>query len=67
MRELTRAGKTVLVVAHRLGAVAHADNIVVLDGGRLVEQGAHPELLRRDGTYRRLWTHQLTAALGEAA
>ena len=67
VRELTRAGMTVLVVAHRLGAVVHADNIVVLDGGRLVEQGAHPELLRRDGTYRRLWTHQLPAALGEAA
>ncbi|CAA9358187.1 MAG: Bacteriocin/lantibiotic efflux ABC transporter, permease/ATP-binding protein, partial [uncultured Gemmatimonadaceae bacterium] len=67
VRELTRAGTTVLVVAHRLGAVAHADNIVVLDAGRLVEQGTHGELLRRDGVYRRLWAHQLPPVLGEAA
>ena len=67
VRDFAAAGKTVLVVAHRLATVVHADNIVVLDGGRLVEQGTHAELLRRDGAYRRLWAHQVPAAMGEAA
>ena len=48
-------GKTVVVIAHRLSSVAGADNIVVLDGGRVVQQGRHEELLAVSGTYRRLW------------
>src|SRR6185295_12371635 len=50
--------RTVLVVAHRLATVHHADLIVVLDGGRVVELGSHAELLARDGLYRRLHNMQ---------
>ncbi|MEU6131540.1 ABC transporter ATP-binding protein [Saccharopolyspora sp. NPDC047091] len=49
------ARRTTFVVAHRLGTAARADRIVVVDGGRVVEDGAHAELLARDGHYARLW------------
>jgi subfamily B ATP-binding cassette protein MsbA len=48
------AGRTTLVIAHRLSTVRRADRILVLDGGRLVESGTHAELLTRNGLYRRL-------------
>ena len=47
-------GRTVLAVAHRLSTIRHADNIVVLDGNRIVEQGTHQELIQRRGLYWRL-------------
>lgn len=47
-------GRTALIIAHRLSTVYQADRILVLDGGRIVESGAHQELLRRDGLYRQL-------------
>src|SRR6266516_4311281 len=50
--------RTVLVIAHRLATVQHADLIVVLEDGRLVQRGTHPELLAADGLYRRLYNLQ---------
>lgn len=54
LRQLT-AGKTVLIIAHRLKSAAEADRILVLHRGALVEEGSHHELLAREGLYARLW------------
>jgi len=54
-------GRTTLVIAHRLSTVRRADRILVLDGGRIVEQGSHAELLTRRGVYRRLHDMQYFA------
>ncbi|MEV6953827.1 ABC transporter ATP-binding protein [Streptomyces sp. NPDC051183] len=51
-------GRTALVVAHRLSTVAGMDRLVVLDRGRIVEQGTHQELLDAHGAYAKLWQHQ---------
>lgn len=57
LRELSR-GHTTLVIAHRLSTVVGADQILVLDGGRVVERGTHGELLALNGLYSRLWQRQ---------
>jgi ATP-binding cassette, subfamily B, heavy metal transporter len=53
--------RTTLVIAHRLSTVIHADNIIVLDHGEIVEQGTHMELLAKGGLYASLWTRQREA------
>ncbi|MFF5104491.1 ABC transporter ATP-binding protein [Streptomyces sp. NPDC000134] len=59
-------GRTALVVAHRLSTVAGMDRLVVLDHGRVIEQGSHAELLTAGGAYAKLWQHQSGGFLGEA-
>lgn len=61
------SSNTTLVIAHRLSSVVHADEIVVLENGRVVERGAHQWLLRQNGGYAALWKAQLGAAGGAAA
>ncbi len=60
-------GKTVVAIAHRLSTIAAMDRLVVMDAGRIVEQGRHDELLAAGGLYARLWAHQSGGFLGEQA
>ena len=58
-------GKTVIAIAHRLSTIAAMDRLIVLDGGRVVEQGSHDELLAQGGIYAQLWSRQTGGYLGE--
>ena len=57
-------GKTVLAIAHRLSTIAEMDRIVVMEAGRIVEDGTHSELLAREGTYARFWARQSGGFIG---
>ncbi len=61
MLELS-SGRTTFLIAHRLSTIQDADRILVIDGGRIVEQGNHRQLLARDGVYARMWNSQLNNA-----
>jgi len=58
-------GKTVVAIAHRLSTIAAMDRLVVVDQGKIVEQGTHAELLKLGGIYSSLWAHQSGDFLGE--
>jgi ATP-binding cassette, subfamily B, multidrug efflux pump len=64
LRDLMQ-GKTVIAIAHRLSTIAALDRLVVMDQGRIVEQGTHQQLLAQDGLYASLWAHQSGGFLGE--
>ena len=58
-------GKTVIAIAHRLSTIAAMDRLIVLDKGRIVEEGTHAELLANNGLYAKLWAHQSGGFLPE--
>ena len=58
-------GRTAIVIAHRLSTVRRMDRLVVIDGGRIIEQGTHEELLQAAGLYASLWSHQSGGFLGD--
>jgi ATP-binding cassette subfamily B protein len=66
LKELTQ-GQTTIIIAHRLGSLQHADEILVLDNGKVVERGSHDELLALDGHYRQLWDLQSGRGVEEGA
>ena len=57
-------GKTVIAIAHRLSTIAQMDRLIVLDQGRIVEQGSHNELIASGGIYAQLWAHQTGGFIG---
>ena len=58
-------GKTVIAIAHRLSTIAAMDRLIVMDQGRIIEQGTHAELLQTNGVYAHLWQHQSGGFLGQ--
>ncbi len=65
--ETLMENKTVIAIAHRLSTIAAMDRLIVLDEGRIIEQGSHQELLQQQGVYAQLWAHQTGGFIGELA
>ena len=63
LNEFKAQGKTMIVIAHRLSTIAHADNILVMKEGKVIEQGTHRELLAQSSVYKSMWEKQ-SVALG---
>jgi len=64
LREVSK-GRTTLTIAHRLSTIVDADEIIVLDGGKIVERGRHHQLLTRNGAYAAMWKRQQASGEGE--
>ena len=62
--ELMR-GKTVIAIAHRLSTIAALDRLIVIDEGKIIEEGTHTALIAKHGLYAQLWAHQSGGFLGE--
>ena len=60
-------GKTVIAIAHRLSTIAQMDRILVLDGGKIVEDGSHGALLKKGGLYSEFWARQSGGFIGAEA
>ncbi|MEA2513737.1 MAG: ATP-binding cassette, subfamily bacterial MsbA, partial [Thermomicrobiales bacterium] len=65
--ETLMEGRTTFIIAQRLSSVREADQILVLEGGRIVERGTHPELLQGNGFYRELYDMQVRDRMSEVA
>ncbi|RXQ06121.1 ABC transporter ATP-binding protein [Vibrio parahaemolyticus] len=63
--EVLMEGKTVIAIAHRLSTIAAMDRLIVMDDGKIIEQGSHHELLQLGGVYAQLWKHQTGGFLSE--
>ncbi len=63
--ETLMKGKTVMVIAHRLSTIMRMDRIVVIEDGKVADQGTHAELLKKDGLYKKLWSIQAGGFMGE--
>ena len=57
--------KTVIAIAHRLSTIAAMDRLIVMDKGKIVEQGSHKELIEQGGIYAQLWAHQTGGFIGD--
>ena len=58
-------GKTVIAIAHRLSTIAAMDRLIVMDDGKIIEDGSHEMLLKKKGLYYNLWAHQSGGFIGE--
>ena len=58
LNEFKEQGKTMIVIAHRLSTIAHADNILVMKEGKVIEQGTHRQLLTQNSMYKTMWEKQ---------
>lgn len=59
IKQLKKEGKTIIIIAHRLGTILLADNILLLENGKLIEQGSHDKLYAEEGKYYKLWQKQI--------